>query len=98
MNLPVSLLFPGGFIFKLQSSKLGNTGSVFGMVGRLKDKAPSFVTVSFYGLSLHAGAVAVLFPSPGVSRHPNCSSASDVCKHGSTGHLVLCPNAGHVCF
>lgn len=43
MSLLVSLLFLVGFISELQSSKLRNTGSVLGVVGRYKDKAPSFV-------------------------------------------------------
>lgn len=68
MNLLVSLSFLVGFIFKLQSSKLRNTGSVLGVVGRYKDKAPSFVechSVTSWVTSLHAVVVAVLFPSPG---------------------------------
>lgn len=67
MNLPVSLLFLVGFIFKLQSSKLRNAGSVLGMAGRYKNKAPSFVechSATLWVTSLHAGVVAVLFPSP----------------------------------
>lgn len=68
MNLPLSLLFLVGFIFRLQSSKLRNAGSVLGMVGRYKDKASSFVkchSATLWVTSPHAGVVAALFPSPG---------------------------------
>lgn len=67
MSMSVSLLFLVGFIFKLQSSKLRNTGSMLGVVGRYRDKAPSFIkchSVTLRVTSVHAGVVAVLFPFP----------------------------------
>lgn len=100
MNLPFSHLFLVGFIFKLQSSKLRNTGSVLGVVGKYKDKASSFVECHSVTLwvTLWCCGSAVPIPKgfPGILNV--LCSASDVCKHDSTGHPILCQNAGHVCF
>lgn len=59
-ELAVSLLFLVGFIFKLQSSKLRNTGRVFGLVGRYKDKVPS-IECHFMGHSMVCHCMLVLW-------------------------------------
>ena len=70
--------------FQAASSKLESAGSVLGVAGRYKDKAPSFVKWSqchFMGHLLHCKLVLwwCCFNPQGVSRHPKSATQRRWC-------------------